>query len=147
MKKMVASVLLVISIMLNKQVFATSSSEILTMTAAFVAADATEISSHSEVYNIYKAIDIIYAETLNEDLKQYIIENIDYLYLNTEEEAIAVINKYKKSNLKETEQFIKDNYYDENKPKRDIMIVAIALIITLIITAIILIGLSKAEQG
>lgn len=145
MKKIsVIMFLMLILIMLNGQVLAISSAHIATMTAASVAASTAARSSHSDPYNIYKAIDKIYAETLNEDLKQYIIENEDYLYLDTEEEATAVVNKYKESNLEETKQFIRNNYYDENKPKKDKITVIVFISIAVILIVVLVICFIRA---
>lgn len=109
---------------LNTNVLAISTSHIAASTAARTAIITTMMSTsstrnHRNRYTIDKAIEDIYNDTQNEELKNYILENEQYLYLVSKDKVEAVINKYKESNLEETKQFIKDNYYDENKPENE----------------------------
>lgn len=141
-KIVVLSILILIS--LNTNVLAISTSHVAASTAARIPITAATVSRglarrHKNTYTIDKAIEDIYNETQNEDLKNYILENKQYLYLNHKDKAEAVINKYKESNIEEAKQFIKDNYYDENKPENEkrAMIVSTILIVIIFVIGII----------
>jgi len=145
MKKIISLIIIVLMLMMirTEVVAIHTSSHIATRTAIHSATTGAMIASsrrrHRNSYTIEKATEEIFNETKNEELKNYILENKQYLYLNNKEKTEAVINKYKESNLEETKQFIKDNYYDENKPKNDEMwgIFAIGIIIIIFILGII----------
>lgn len=140
MKKIISSIIIVLMLMMvsTEVVAIHTSSHIATRTAIHSATTGAMIAYRNS-YTIEKATEEIFNETKNEELKNYILENKQYLYLNNKEKTEAVINKYKESNLEETKQFIKDNYYDENKPKNDEMwgIFAIGIIIIIFILGII----------
>lgn len=139
---------ILISISLNTNVLAVSTAHIAASAAVRTAITVPTISSssarrHRSTYTIDTAIEDILNETQNEELKNYILENKQYLYLDNKDKAEAIINKYKESNLEETKQFIKDNYYDENKPKREkiaMIILTILIVIIAIFGAIALIA-------
>lgn len=142
MKKIIISLIVIIlTLTISTEVIALStSSHTATSTATRTAITAATTAGivarrHRNSYTTEKAIEDIYNETQNNELKDYILENKQYLYLNNEDKAKAVINKFKESNLEETEQFIKDNYYDENKPKNEkiLVIISISIIILLLI--------------
>lgn len=145
MKKIISLIIIVLMLMIisTEVVAIHTSSHIATRTAIHSATTGAIIASnrrrHRNSYTIEKATEEIFNETKNEELKNYILENKQYLYLNNKEKTEAVINKYKESNLEETKQFIKDNYYDENKPKSDEMwgIFAIGIIIIIFVLGII----------
>ena len=140
MKKIkIMSLIIFIIISLSTNVLAISTTHIATRTAIMTTMMSTAARRHGSSYTINKAVEYIFNETQNEDLKNYILENKKYLYLNSEDRAKEIINKYKESNLEETKQFIKDNYYDENKPETEKRIVTI-LAVTLVIFLIIIVG-------
>lgn len=143
-KIIILSILILIS--LNTNVLAISTSHVAASAAVRTSIMAAAISSgsariHRNTYTIDKATDDIYNETQNEELKNYILENKQYLYLNDKDKAEAIINKYKESNLEEVKQFIKDNYYDENKPENEkrVMIISTILIIIILIVGTIIV--------
>lgn len=102
---------------------------------------ASRNTTHRSSKSIEELAEQIYNETQNEELKNYIIENKQYLHLNSNDKADAIIDKYKESSLEETKQFIRDNYYDENKPKNEkkILIIGISIIILLFIFGTIIV--------
>jgi len=96
------------------------------------------MSHEDKIDTIQEVADYILKETDCQELKNYILENKDYLYLNNEDKAKEVVNKYDKSNLEETKQFIVDNYYDENKPEKekrftDIILITIFVMVVIMI--------------
>jgi hypothetical protein len=106
------------------------------MTASRAAATAAIMSSSRRrniINTVEKATEYIFKQTQDEELKNYIEENKDYLYLDSKSEAEDVIDTYNQSNLEETKQFIHDNYYDEEKPEKQRQ-GEIVGIITLLIT-------------
>lgn len=138
----------IISLIIIVLMLITISSEVIAVhTASHVATHAAAASmiltsSHrrnKSSKSIEELAEQIYNETQNEELKNYILENKQYLYLSSEDKAKETITKYKESNLEETKQFIKDNYYDENKPKNDEIwaIFAIGIIIIIFILGIV----------
>lgn len=140
-KIIVLTVLMLIS--LNTNVLAISTAHIATRTAITAAIiSGSSARRHRDTYTTDKAIEDIANETQNEELKNYILENKQYLYISDKNKAEEIINKYKESNLEETKQFIKDNYYDENKPeneKRVMTILTVPIIIVIIIGTILII--------
>ncbi len=150
MKKIKITLLaMLILISLNTNVLAISTSHIVTSTATRTAIMSTSLVRHKNRYTIDKAIDDIYNETQNEELKNYILENKEYLYLNDKDKAEAVINKYKESNLEETKQFIEDNYYDENKPENEktaMIIFGIIIIVLLVLGVLAIITVQKETE-
>lgn len=147
MKKIISLIIIVLMLMMisTEVVAIHTSSHIATHAAIHSATTATMIASRNRRHRSSKSIEElaeqICNETQNEELKNYILENKQYLYLSSEDKAKEIITKYKESNLEETKQFIKDNYYDENKPKYDEMwaIFAIGIIIILFILGMIVV--------
>lgn len=137
--KIISSIIITLMlIIINSEVIAIhTASHVATHTAIHSSTTATMIALRNKRYRNSKSIEElaeqIYNETQNEELKNYIIENKQYLYLNSKEKAEAIIDKYKESNLEETKQFIKDNYYDKNKPKNEKVIVTIGICIIILL--------------
>lgn len=140
-KIIILSILILIS--LNTNVIAISTSYTAATRTAITAATTSALiaTKHQNKYSIDDVIKDVFYETQNEELKNYILENKQYLYLDDKDKTESIINKYKESNLEETKQFIKDNYYDENKPENEkkIMICVIIIIVLLILGVIMII--------
>lgn len=144
MKKIKIAVLsILILISLSTNVIAISTSYTAATRTAITAATTSALiaTKHQNKYSIDDVIKDVFYETQNEELKNYILENKQYLYLDDKDKTESIINKYKESNLEETKQFIKDNYYDENKPENEkkIMICVIIIIVLLILGVIMII--------
>lgn len=95
--------------------------------------------SKNKIDTTQEVADYILKETDCQELKNYILENKDYLYLSNEDKAQEIVKKYNESNLEETKQFIIDNYYDENKPEKEKQCIGISLITMFVAAAIMLI--------
>jgi len=144
MKKIKIAVLsILILISLSTNVIAISTSYTAATRTAITAATTSALIArkHQNKYSIDDVIKDVFYETQNEELKNYILENKQYLYLDDKDKTESIINKYKESNLEETKQFIKDNYYDENKPENEkkIMMICVIIIIVLLILGVIMI--------
>lgn len=143
MKKTILITIILFIISLSTNVFASAATTAVAMTASRTAA-ATVIINNSRrrngIVTVEKASEYIFNETQDEELKKYIEENKDYLYLDSKSEAEDVINTYNQSNLEETKQFILENYYDEEKPEKQRQIEIIIIVVTLVV-GLILVGI------
>lgn len=136
MKKTVLITIILFIISLSTNVFASAATTAAAMTASRAAATAAIMSNsrrRNRIATVEKASEYIFNETQDEELKKYIEENKDYLYLDSKNEAEDVIDTYNQSNLEETKQFIHDNYYDEEKPEKQRQATKIGIILLMIV--------------
>ena len=141
-KIVILTILMLVS--LNTNVLAASHMAASTAAITAAAISSSTARRNRDTYTIDKAIEEIFNETQNEDLRNYILENKQYLYLSSKNKSEEIINKYKESNLEETKQFIKDNYYDENRPKKEKIAITIFAIIIIVILILGVISVSVA---
>lgn len=136
MKKTILITIILFIISLSTNVLASVATTSAAMTASRAAATAAIMSNsrrRNRIATVEKASEYIFNETQDEELKKYIEENKDYLYLDSKSEAEDVINTYNQSNLEETKQFIHDNYYDEEKPEKQRQATKIGIILLTIV--------------